>query len=120
MRSYLDWTSFGYAMANSEIATMTMTPDEEVRVNSYVQLNKERNRTIDQKLTAFEWRGKPSGEHTVTLGAIEQWRYRYVSIDKREPGPYATASYVTTYTVVKTDGDWLVDSVEASATTAVK
>ena len=53
VKSYLDWTTYAYLIGDSDVATMTFSPAEEVRVNSYVQLNKEKGRLIEQKLVAF-------------------------------------------------------------------
>src|SRR5574340_859099 len=57
VRSYLDWVSFAYRMANSDIPTATMTPEEGVRVDSYIQLNRTEGKGIEQSLTAFEVAG---------------------------------------------------------------
>ena len=62
-----------------------------------------KKRLIDQKLTSLTL-GTPSVGSTSTLvPAKEKWTYRYVSIDQGNAtvaGPY-TASYDSTYTVVK-------------------
>ncbi len=81
--SYLDWTSYAYLIGNSDVASHTMSPEEEVRVNSYVQLNAEQQRRISQVLVSFKPR-KPSVEGTrATLGADEVWDYRYISANGR-------------------------------------
>jgi hypothetical protein len=122
VRSYLDWTSYAYRIAQSDVATPTMSAAEEVRVDSYVQLNIEQSRVIDQVLGSITF-GKQSHEGTKTLvPATEKWTYRYVSIEtagKVLEGPYS-ASYETTYTVVKSPAGWVVDSVEAKASDEVK
>ena len=48
VESYLDWISFAYSVADSEVASPTMTPEELVRVDSYIQYNVEQQRRIDQ------------------------------------------------------------------------
>jgi len=123
IRSYLDWTSYAYRIAQSEVATPTMGAKQEVRVDSYLQLNLEKSRLIDQTLDSITF-GKPSVEGTHTIvPAKERWTYRYVSIktvDKTLSGPYS-ASYDDTYALVKTKkGDWVVDDVEVKALGAVK
>lgn len=103
-------------MADSDVATQTMTPEEEVRVNSYVQLNKERQRVVDQRLESMGV-GKPIVEEArVLVPAHETWEYRYLSIDgKRVLTPTYTARYETTYTVTAVKpGTWLVESVDAT------
>ena len=52
--SYLDWVSYAYLLSDSSVATQTMTPWEEVRVDSYIELNRQQGRGIEQSLTQFE------------------------------------------------------------------
>lgn len=113
--SYLDWTSYAYAVGNSDVATATMSPREEVRVNSYVELNRERHRRIAQVLTSFRPRAASVDASRATVGADEVWEYRYVSTDGAKAiSETYTASYETTYHVVLVGpATWVVDSVEA-------
>jgi hypothetical protein len=121
--SYLLWISYAYRIANSDVATMAFSPYEEVRVNSYVQLNREQGRALDQTLTAIRYKSLRTEGSTATVGAHEEWRYRYIDM---KTGLYNTpeyrAVYETTYTVVfyPDKKAWLVDSVVASATTPLK
>lgn len=123
VRSYLAWTSYAYRIGNADVASLTMSPDEGVRVDSYIQLNLQKFQLIDQTLGAFTI-SKPSIEGTrATVVTTENWSYRYVSTrtaGKTVSGPF-TASYDATYTVVKTaDKTWVVDSVAATAHGTVK
>ena len=123
VRSYLDWMSYAYRIAESSAATPTMSEKQEVRVDSYVQFNLQSSQLLDQTLQSITF-GKPSVSSTSTLlPAKEHWTYRYVSISdvgKTKSGPY-TADYETTYTVVKNKkGNWVVDYVDAKAIGAVK
>lgn len=123
VRSYLDWTSYAYRIAESGVATRTMSTSEEVRVDSYVQYNLQKSRLIDQTLDTIVF-GRPSvGSTSTLLPAKEHWTYRYVSISvvgKTIGGPY-TADYETTYTVVKTkNSTWVVDAVTVKAIGTVK
>ena len=124
VRSYLDWTSYAYRIATSDAATPTMGPDEGVRVDSYVQYNAEKKQIIDQTLSSITF-GKPSVGTTSTLVPTkESWSYRYVSIEdpsKVVGGPY-TASYDSTYTLVKSKkgGVWQVYKVDALPQGTVK
>ena len=123
VRSYLDWISYAYRIAQSEVATPTMSAQQEVRVDSYLQYNLEKSQVLDQTLKSITF-GKPTVGTTSTLvPAKEQWTYRYVSIktvDETVGGPYS-ASYSTTYTVVKTgQGNWVVDAVAVKALGPVK
>ena len=116
VRSYLGWTSYAYRIGSSTVATATMTMSQEVRVDSYTQLNLEKERVIDQKLTSITF-GTPSIEGSrAVVSAKEEWTYSYVSIQtagKIVGGPYP-ASYDTTYTVVRSGQDWVVDSVKVT------
>jgi len=125
VRSYLDWVSYAYRIAQSEVATPTMSPTQEVRVDSYVQYNLESSRLIDQRLVAITFGKLSVGQTHTIVPAKESWAYRYVSI--KAPGgttiggPY-TASYDTTYTVVKSHkgSAWVVDAVDVKALGKVK
>jgi hypothetical protein len=123
VRSYLDSTSYAFRIGISDVATPTMTGSEEVRVDSYIQINLQRERVIDQKLMSITF-GKPSAGTTSTLvPAKEKWTYSYLSIaagNELLSGPF-TVRYDTTYTVVKdSNGVWLVDSVKATPLDTVK
>lgn len=125
VRSYLDWVSYADRIATSDVATPTMGAQEAVRVDSYIQYNIEKLRVIDQTFTSITF-GTPTITATrAILPAKESWTYRYVSIKapggKTLAGPY-TASYDTTYTVVKSGkgSTWVVDSVKAQALGKVK
>ena len=123
VRSYLAWTSYAYRIGQSQVAVPTMSAYEEVRVDSYVQYNLQKYRLIDQTLDSISF-GTPKIEAArAVLPAKETWTYRYVSIQNAGEtleGPYS-ASYETTYTVIKNDnGEWVVDKVDATALGTVK
>jgi hypothetical protein len=121
IRSYLAWSAFAYRMANSDIASRTMTPYEGVRIDSFIQLNREQGRGIEQQLIEFKPVEVGLASDVATYTATETWRYRYFSLEtKRYLTPWYTTSYNTTYSVVATEGVWLVDYVEATALTPVK
>ena len=122
VKSYLAWTTYAYRVSNSDVATMAFSNFEEVRVNSYVQLNEQSSKLIDQKLVTFT-PGKVSIEGTrAVMPAKEDWTYRYLSLSDQKPlSPVYTVSYDTTYTVVRDrPRHWLVDSVAAKAHGEVK
>lgn len=121
VRSYLDWVSFSYRMANSDIPTATMTPEEGVRVDSYIQLNRMEGRGIEQFLDRFEITAVSQETSAAVVAARESWRYRYFSLETLEylTEEY-TASYDTTYTLVARPEGWLVDRVEATPDAEVK
>lgn len=114
VRSYLDWVSFSYRMANSDIPTATMTPAESVRIDAYIQLNRMDGRGLEQALTGFEVTSVSEEETSAVLTARETWDYRYFALDGLA---YLTsplqASYETTYTLLAGPDGWLVDRVEA-------
>jgi hypothetical protein len=122
VRSYLEWTTYAYRMANSDLATRTMSPAEEVRVDSYVENNKEQGQILDQRLTSIAF-GKSTlqGKARVIVPAHEVWEYRYLSLLEVPASPLYTASYDTTYTLVsQVPGRWVVDGVEAKALGEIK
>ena len=120
--SYIDWVSLAYRVANSRMASQTFTPYEEVRVDSYIRYNIEQRRAIDQSPTVVRFGRVTIKENTATVAAHEEWTYRYISLDtKRYSGPPLSASYETTYTVVRgEDGLWRVDKVEANSASEVE
>ncbi|MBN1192621.1 MAG: hypothetical protein JXA36_02865 [Coriobacteriia bacterium] len=119
VRSYLDWVSLSYRMANSEIPTATMTPDESVRVDSYIEYNRQEDKGIEQELESFEVRSLVQEESQAVLTAVEIWSYRYFSLTTLEyVSEPLSASYDTTYTLVASDSGWLVDRVEAAGVLA--
>lgn len=123
VRSYLAWTSYSYRIGDSDVSSPTMTADEGVRIDSYIQLNLQKSKLIDQSLTSITF-GKTSVEGTHTLlPTKETWEYSYVSTvtaGKVLGGPFP-ASYDATYTVVEQGkGHWVVDSVVATAKGTLK
>jgi hypothetical protein len=109
-------------MVDSDVATLTMSSGEEVRVNSYVQLNKEANKLINQRLTSLRF-GTSSRLGTRTIVPTrESWEYSYLAIDTlRSLSPTYTVSYEATYTLVSPrPGLWIVDAVQAKSLGEVK
>ncbi|MBE0476950.1 MAG: hypothetical protein IBX62_07640 [Coriobacteriia bacterium] len=120
-RSYLDWVSLSYRLADSELSTRTMTPEEGVRVDSYIELNRQKGRAIEQRLEGFEVRSLSEEGTSAVVAAAEEWRYRYFSIDTlRYVSSEHTVSYETTYTLTRVGEGWLVDKVEAEPLTPVE
>lgn len=115
--SYLLWISYAYRILNSDVATMAFSEYEEVRVNSYVEFNRQEGRAIDQRLIDFKIKDVESKGDTATVTAREQWRYRYIDITTGDyQGPALDVTYDTKYTVVdKKEKGWLVDEVTANA-----
>jgi hypothetical protein len=123
VRSYLDWVSYAYRIGDSRVASATMSGDEGVHVDSYIQLNFQKSRLIDQTLLSVTF-GEPTIEGTrATLASKEKWTYRYVSTKTAGEvldGPYS-ASYDVSYALLKSDtGAWVVDSVDAKSLGEVK
>jgi hypothetical protein len=122
VRTYVAYTDLAYRMANSDLASRAASPYEGVRVDSYIELNREKDRGIEQSLVKSTLRSESTeGTHTL-LAFSEEWRYRYFSLSKREyTSPMYTASYDATYTVVRNGAKgWWVDKVEAKPRTQVK
>jgi hypothetical protein len=115
VRSYVAWVAFGYRAGNAELASATMTPDEFVRVDAYVELNRQKGRRLDERVVSMTARGASVETSRATLAFGEEWRYSYLSLtgDSTVAGPYSV-SYDTTYTLVQpSPGRWLVDAVQA-------
>lgn len=116
VRSYLDWVSFSYRMANSDIPTATMTAEEAVRVDSYIQLNRMEGKGIEQFLDSIDLVPASRDASTAVVTAVEVWRYRYFSLDTLEYlSEEYRASYDATYTLVAGPEGWLVERVEVSS-----
>ena len=117
VRSYLDWTTLAYRMANSDLASRTTDPNELVHVDSYVELNKENgNKGIDQHLKDFRIVSSSREGTAVVLVTKETWAYRYFSLaDQTYMTAEYTARYDATYTVgAGPSGGWVVGDVQAS------
>lgn len=113
VRSYLDWVSYAYRVADAQPAAPTMTPSELVRVDAYIERNRQENRGIEQELVSFKTRARSGDDRRATLSATERWRYRYFTLQPLEySSEQLSASYETTYTLVSTDGGWVVDDIE--------
>jgi hypothetical protein len=120
VRTYLDFVTLAYRMANSDVASPALSPWEGVRIDSYIQLNRQQDRGIEQQLVKFTVRSESRDGTRTLLAASEEWRYGYFSLSKREySSPKYTVSYDTTYTLVKDPRGWLVDKVDAKALTPV-
>lgn len=122
VRSYLDWVSYGYRIAESDVASLTQSPYQIVRTDAYIQSNLQEERLLDQTLVSLTL-GEPliDGD-TATITAKEQWTYRYVSIAEAGAtleGPYP-AEYETTYKLVKAEQGWVVDDIEVKTIGDVK
>ncbi|MBU4555737.1 MAG: hypothetical protein KJ747_02560 [Actinobacteria bacterium] len=121
VRSYLAAISFAYRTGNSEAASATMTAWEGVRVDSYIELNRQQSRGIEQTLTAFEVLESSGEEPTMTVTADEAWAYRYFALaDGSYQSEELTAAYRSQYTVVNSGGIWLVDKVQVTPAGEVK
>lgn len=103
-------------MANSEAATRTVTEAEEVRVDAYIELNREQGQGLAQQLKRFDLKDTRINGATATVNTAEDWVYQYFDLKTiRYISPPEQASYAATYTVLRQpDGRWLVDSVEAT------
>ncbi len=115
VRTYLEYVTLAYRMANSEATTRTATDYENVRIDAYIELNREKGQGIEQRLLSFASGVPSSTADTATVTAKETWEYRYFDLRTlayvSEP---TKASYDATYTVVRQpDGRWLVDAVKA-------
>lgn len=116
VESYLDWVSYSYRQMDSDLASATMTPDELVHVDAYIQFNLQKERGIEQELLKLKVRSVSEEETRATVTASEDWRYRYFArTTLLYDGPERLVSYETTYALVRADGAWLVEAVEATA-----
>ncbi len=114
VRSYLEWVSFAYRMANSDIPTATMTPWQAVRIDAYIELNRQNGEGIDQELLAFVVRSSSEDATSAVVAADERWRFRYFGLNTlRYTSDPLEVSYETTYTLTLVGDRWLVDQVEA-------
>jgi hypothetical protein len=118
VRSYLAWVTYSYRMVDSGLSTPTMEPTETVRVDSYIQLNRERGRGIDQRLVTLRvTRLERTAPDLATIVTYEEWEYRYFDIadPARSLSSLDHATYAVAYSVVRgQDGLWRVARVDAS------
>lgn len=115
VHAYLDGISFAYRVADSDIASDTYSEWEYVRVDSYIELNRQEGRGIEQTLTAFEVRDQSGDESTMTVSTYEEWMYRYFSLSSLEyTSEEMTAAYNADYTVIRDEDLWVVDKVKVA------
>jgi hypothetical protein len=116
VESYLAWVTYAYRQMDSSLPSATMTPDEGVHVDAYIQFNLQKNRGIDQQLLSMKVRSVSEEETSAIVAASEEWRYRYFTPSTLVYlGPENLVSYETTYSLVRTGDSWLVGAVEAKA-----
>lgn len=121
VRSYLDGISYSYRTGVSDDASRTMSGAELVRVDAYIELNRQQGRSIEQTLTGIEFGQVKGTEPTLTVQATEDWVYRYVPAGgAASPGEEMSATYTTEYSMIREGGLWKVDSVKVQAQGAVK
>lgn len=122
--SYMVWISYAYLILDSEPAFKQHVFDEfeEVRVNSYVELNKQRGKRIDQRIGETKVKSMRTKEPTATVALEENWRYRYIDLKSGTyTGPWYDVTYDSTYTVVKDpEYGWQVHGVSAQPRGEVK
>jgi hypothetical protein len=116
VRSYLEWISYAYRVVDSQVASSVMDPYEWVRVDAYIEKNRQEGRGIDQRLVGFEVLDVTSSESTATVETTEDWAYRYFGPDGAYIGEELTARYSVRYSVLKDAerAEWLVEKVDAS------
>ncbi|MDY0340441.1 MAG: hypothetical protein RBS17_04440 [Coriobacteriia bacterium] len=117
VRAYLDWSSYAYRTAQSRVALPTMSTNQEVRVDSYIQYNIQQGRLLDQALTSITFGEQREDAERVHVPVKESWSYTYVSTESEADivsGPHEV-SYEATYTVIPQGDDWVVDEVKATA-----
>jgi hypothetical protein len=121
VRSYLDWVTYAYRIGRSDVATPTVSAEEAVRVDAYLQKNALERKRLDQTLVSLEL-GAPSAEGSHTLVPTkEEWRYRYLELAAEKAlTPYYTVSYDATYDVGTVRGSLVVFDVEATPHGEVK
>lgn len=119
--SYMLWISHAYVRQDSVLASQTFDPFEEVRVDAYIQYNKEQGKALRQEPTELAVKSVKTVENTSTVVASETWRYRYIDAKTGKfATPVLTASYDSTYTLVKLDRGWVVHKVDATPRGEVK
>lgn len=121
VQSYLDSITYAYHAADSSLATPAMTAWEWVRVDAYIEKNRQEDKGIEQQLENIAFTAQAGQEPTVTVSTTEDWVYRYFALaDGAYMSDELTASYVNDYTVVLQNGQWKVDKVKARPQGEVK
>ncbi|MDO8963005.1 MAG: hypothetical protein Q7W30_00755 [Coriobacteriia bacterium] len=121
--SYLAWVTFAYRMLNSDASSSTMEPTESVRVDSYIELNRQQGKGIDQKLLKFEVKSSKTTGSEAVIVAHEEWEYSYFSVSEptKSVSPVYKVEYDVTYTLRRgKDMLWRVDHLYAKPFGEVK
>jgi hypothetical protein len=119
--SYIEWVSYSYRTADSDVSSHTMTLGEGVRVDAYIELNRQQDRAIEQEIVGFDAPPASIAGTEAVVVAEEEWRYRYITMSTGAyDGPLREVSYDATYTLVLEGDRWLVDLVEATPLSALE
>lgn len=120
--TYLEWVSYSYLIRNSEDATFTFTPNHSLRIDSYIEMNRQQARGIDQRLQRFVVKETQISGDRARVTAREDWKYRYFNLaGGKYLSPWYEISYDTKYYLdLTSDRRWVVDFVDALARGTVK
>lgn len=116
VEAYTDWISYAYRVSDSDVASHAVSAYQQMRVDSYIELNRQKQRAIEQQLVDASYRVLEREEPTATVAGTEAWTYRYVSPDgNRYLGDISEVSYEVTYTVIlEAARGWVVERVEVA------
>jgi hypothetical protein len=120
VETYLEWLTFAYRYADSEVATPTMTPDMSQRASYYITMNLSADKILNQRLDSFEFVKSNYQGEIALIDTKEQWTFNYLSKKTGEFSELYEASYEVRYTVLLVDGVWVVQSVAADKTSTTE
>lgn len=111
--SYLLWRSHSYRTVNSDVSTPTMNAREQIRVDSYIEFNRQQGKYLNAIPLSVDFLQIRTTEATSVVTTYEKWHYSYYDINDKTllEGPIF-ASYDATYTLTLDGKEWKVESVE--------
>jgi len=113
VETYLEWLTFAYRYADSEVATPTMTADMAQRVSYYITMNLSADRVLNQRLDSFEIVEVENQNEIALVKTKEAWTFNYLSPQTGEFGDDFEVTYSVRYTVIVINGMWRVQNVAA-------
>jgi len=112
--AYLSAIPEAYLSLEVTVVAPFVTERQEVREDSYIQLNRQEGRALEMALVSYRVleAAEPSADaSSAVVRTEEQWRWRYWDIRSRKPATaWARTTYRMEYSLSREGSGWLVAS----------
>jgi len=91
-----------------------VTRPQLVRIDSYISLMLKRNRIMKAEIKSLDFRKVLIDKKTAEVHTDEEWVYTYLDArTRKEISPEYMVKYSNVYYLVRADGRWVVDRIDA-------